>query len=329
MANGVSSHVVSLGDGGSITLGFNTPIANGPGSDFAVFENGFLTGPSGSGLAYLELAVVNVSSDGVHFFRFPDVSETQTSTQVGGFDSLDATNLHDLAGKYIAGYGTGFDLSELAGVSPYLNINDVTEVRITDVVGSIDPRYGTRDSLGNLINDPFPTPFASGGFDLNGVGVIHMASVPEPSVSSWASRPSGSPGSRRAAPAFDRRPETRRRRPGQSKGIPVCLEISRRSSTTARTRGTPETRRMASASRSGSPGIRGPGVPGAGRRRKDADPFVDLTLELIWIDESIDPERAEEVADPAADAPLGDLLPQRERGHERPPVRPAQQQERM
>ena len=40
--------------------------------------------------------------------------------------------------------------------------NNVTEVRITDVVGSIDPWYGTRDSLGNLINDPFKTPFASG-----------------------------------------------------------------------------------------------------------------------------------------------------------------------
>lgn len=177
MANNDTSKVVSLGDGGTITLGFNTPIANGPGADFAVFENGFLSGSSG--LAYLELATVAVSSDGVHFFTFPDVSETQTTTQVGPFGLLDATNLHDLAGKYIAGYGTGFDLSELAGVSPYLNVNDVTEVRITDVVGSINPAYGTSDSLGNLINDPFPTEFASGGFDLNGVGVINT--VPEPS----------------------------------------------------------------------------------------------------------------------------------------------------
>ncbi len=176
-ADGVSSHVVSLGDGGSITLSFATPIANGAGADFAVFENGFLSG--GAGLAYLELAFVDVSSDGVHFFRFPSVSQTQTTTQVGAFGLLDASNLHDLAGKYIAGYGTGFDLSELAGVSSYLNINDVTEVRITDVVGSINPLYGTRDSLGNLINDPWTTPFASGGFDLNGIGVINT--VPEPS----------------------------------------------------------------------------------------------------------------------------------------------------
>ena len=179
MASASGGKVVSLGDGGSITLGFATPIADGPGADFAVFENGFLAGSSG--LAYLELATVEVSSDGVHFFRFPDVSQTQATSQVGPFGLLDSTDLHDLAGKYVAGYGTGFDLSELAGVSPDLNVNDVTEVRITDVVGSIDPRYGTRDSLGNLINDPFPTEFASGGFDLNGVGVINMAAVPEPS----------------------------------------------------------------------------------------------------------------------------------------------------
>src|SRR5690606_30680570 len=31
----------------------------------------------------------------------------------------------------------------------------------------------TTDSFGNKINDLFPTPFNSGGFDLNAVGVIH------------------------------------------------------------------------------------------------------------------------------------------------------------
>jgi hypothetical protein len=172
--------LVSLGDGGSITLGFSTPIANGAGADLGVFENGFASG--GAGLAFLELATVSVSSDGVHFFEFPAVSLTQTGTQVGGSGLLDASNLYDLAGKYTTGFGTPFDLSELAGVSPFLNVNDVTEVRITDVVGSINPLYGTRDSLGNLINDPFTTPFASSGFDLTGVGVLNMTTaVPEPS----------------------------------------------------------------------------------------------------------------------------------------------------
>jgi hypothetical protein len=42
------------------------------------------------------------------------------------------------------------------------------------VVGSLDDRYATYDVLGNKINDPFPTPFASGGFDLDAVGVINQ-----------------------------------------------------------------------------------------------------------------------------------------------------------
>lgn len=179
-----TSGVLSLGDGGSITLGFDRAIANGAGADFAVFENGFLIG--GAGMAFLELAFVDVSSDGVHFFRFPSISLTPTDTQVGGFGALDASNLYNLAGKYISGYGTGFNLDGLVGVSPLLDVDEVKYVRITDVVGSIDPRYGRRDSLGNLINDPFRTPFASSGFDLTGVGVVNMATLdlpaaPEPS----------------------------------------------------------------------------------------------------------------------------------------------------
>jgi hypothetical protein len=167
--------VVSLGDGGQITLGFAQPIRDGAGPDFAVFENGFASG----GLAFLELGFVEVSSDGTNFFRFPAISDTQTSTQVASFGLLDATNLNNLAGKYIAGFGTPFDLSELAGVSPLLDVNDVRFVRILDVVGSIDPLYATHDSIGNIVNDPWPTSSASSGFDLDAVGVINA--VPEPS----------------------------------------------------------------------------------------------------------------------------------------------------
>src|SRR5206468_2180876 len=50
----------------------------------------------------------------------------------------------------------------------------------------------------------------------------------------------------------------------QSKGIPAFFEISRNSSITGRISGTPFFRRSCSASRSGSPGISGPFVPGAG-----------------------------------------------------------------
>lgn len=159
-------HVVSLGDGGVAVLTFAQPIANGPGFDFAVFENSFSDN-------YLELAFVEVSSDGQNFYRFPSHSQTQTETQISGFGALDPTYINNLAGKYRGMFGTPFDLDDLPN-DPLLNKNKITHVRIIDVVGSIDPEYGTFDSYENIINDPFPTPFMSSGFDLDAVGVIHQ-----------------------------------------------------------------------------------------------------------------------------------------------------------
>jgi Secretion system C-terminal sorting domain len=163
-------YTVSLGDGGVATLSFNDPIYNGDGFDFAVFENGFMT--NDSNLAFLELAFVEVSSDGVRFVRFPAVSHVEDSVQTGSFSSTDGSLLYNLAGKYIAGYGTPFDLQELVD-SPGIDVNNIRYVRVVDVVGSIDPAYATHDSKGNIVNDPWPTPFASSGFDLDAVGVIN------------------------------------------------------------------------------------------------------------------------------------------------------------
>ena len=173
--------VVSLGDGGSITLGFSSPFGNGPGADLAVFENSFSD-------TFLELAFVEVSSDGVHFTRFPSVSLTPVPQ--GGddlsrddFSTIDPTNINNLAGKYRGGFGTPFDLSQLAGTAG-LDINHIVAVRIVDVVGSSDPRWATHDSLGNIVKDPFPTVFPSGGFDLDAVGAYYPVLVPEPSSAS-------------------------------------------------------------------------------------------------------------------------------------------------
>ena len=162
--------VVSLGDGGSATLTFENPITNGPGNDFAVFENGFESG----GAAYLELAFVEVSSDGISFFRFPAASLTDETVQTGSFALTDAKKINNLAGKYAANYGTPFDLEELKN-EPGLDINHVTHVRIVDAVGSVNSLYATYDSYGNKVNDPWPTNGAASGFDLDAVGVIHTA----------------------------------------------------------------------------------------------------------------------------------------------------------
>jgi hypothetical protein len=161
--------VVSLGDSGVAVVSFSEPLRNNPGSDFAVFENSF----DGE---YLELAFVEVSTDSIRWVRFPSWSGTQTNNQTGAFGTTDPTNLYNLAGKYKLFFGTPFDLDELADSSG-IDINNINYIRITDVVGSVDPLYGTCDSFGNLINAPWPTPFPQSGFDLDAVAVLDFGSV--------------------------------------------------------------------------------------------------------------------------------------------------------
>ncbi|MBC7693870.1 MAG: T9SS type A sorting domain-containing protein [Burkholderiales bacterium] len=161
--------VISLGDGGSAILRFATPVLDGTGPDFAVFENGFDN-------TFLELAFVEVSSDGVNFFKFPAISNTDTLIQTGSFGSTDAAKINNLAGKYRAQYGTPFDLSDIQN-NLLLDKQFITHVKVTDVVGCIQNQYCTRDANMNKINDPWPTSFGSGGFDLDAVGVIHQQPV--------------------------------------------------------------------------------------------------------------------------------------------------------
>ncbi len=169
-------YAVSLGDSGISVVTFTHPIYNGGGPDFAVFENGFLN-TSNDSQAFLELAFVEVSSDGVNYFRFPATSLTQFNTQLGNPDYVTASNLNNLAGKYIAMYGTPFDLDELSGI-PGLDVNNVTHVRLIDVVGDING-HSSHDSAGRVINDPYPTAFPSGGFDLDAVGLINEVGITE------------------------------------------------------------------------------------------------------------------------------------------------------
>ena len=154
-------HVTGLGDQGSITLGFPHPIADGPGPDFAVFENGFKD--YGGDYAFCELAFCEVSSDGTNFFRFPThclatepVDYWAEPTAYGGF-----------AGKHVLGVGTPFDLRLLAG-TPGLDVRRVTHVRLVDVRGD----GTTPDSYGNPIYDPTPA-WGPGDFDLDAIGVLN------------------------------------------------------------------------------------------------------------------------------------------------------------
>jgi hypothetical protein len=157
---------LSLGDSGYVLVFLNTPLFDGAGFDFAVFENSFSD-------QFLELAFVEVSSDGIHFARFPSVSYTQDTSQQGPFDNnMQASLLHNLAGKYRGMFGTPFNLEDLPDFS-WLKKDSISFIRIVDVVGSIQPSIASFDSQGHIINDPFPTPFPSCGFDLDGIGFIH------------------------------------------------------------------------------------------------------------------------------------------------------------
>ena len=165
---------------GYVTVTFEFPIMNGEGPDFAVFENAFGSG----GGVFAELAYVEVSTNGIDFARFPSIS--LTTGLVGGYGTIDGSNVYNLAGKHISGYGTPFNLNDLEGhelvLSGVVKLDEVWFVRIVDIPGSGD----FKDSLGNPIYDAWLT-FGTGGFDFTGLGVLHFNydwNVPEPATMS-------------------------------------------------------------------------------------------------------------------------------------------------
>lgn len=190
-ADGVAEEIVSLGRGGQITLTFGNGIGDRSGADFAVFENGVSDG-------FLELAWVEVSSDGTNFVRFPNYSDTPYF--IGAYGELWTRWVYGLASKYRLGYGTPFDLNELriaynaqlAGNTdfspafaaaltnnfPLLDLNHITHVRLVDIVGG----GNACDARGEIIYDPYATT-GSAGFDLDAVAVLNESFVP---YADWA-----------------------------------------------------------------------------------------------------------------------------------------------
>ena len=165
-------NVVSLGDGGEATYFFASGIPNGNGPDIAIFENAM---DMGGGQFFAELAFVEVSVDGIDYYRFPCQSLTQTNAQVNGFGGIMAYDVQGFAGIHPTQIGTLFDLEEIGGLNP---LDTVYYVRCVDVIGSVDSALGSYDSQGNLINDPYPTPYASSGFDLDAVAYVKDYSAP-------------------------------------------------------------------------------------------------------------------------------------------------------
>ena len=166
--------VVSLGNGGSLTLKWETPAGNGIGPDFAVFENGMSAGENS---VFAELAFVEVSSDGSHFERFSSVSKRTETVSSGG--QIEADSVFGLAGAKPLGYGTLFDLDELADREAVkdgrLDLNAVRYLRLIDIPGCAEGTDGYEaqfDSFENVIYDAFKT-VGSAGFDAACAAVLN------------------------------------------------------------------------------------------------------------------------------------------------------------
>ena len=179
---------------GSITVGFQATIVDGPGADFAVFENaGAFFNSHNVNFIFAELAFVEVSSNGIDFARFPAISlnveedanvpdpiHDQLHAPFGrAFAGINTTNIDNLAGVHPALTGTPFDLSDLTSdllvTQGTVDLMRIRHVRFVDIPGE----GSFADSLGNPILDAWKSE-ESGGFDLDAVGAIN--SVPESST---------------------------------------------------------------------------------------------------------------------------------------------------
>lgn len=161
-ALGTWDDALSLGNGGRITMVFAEPIADHAGPDLAVFENGFSE-------SFLELALIEVSSNGVDFARFPSLS-IQT-TPVEAYGTLDPSELLGVAGRFRAGFGQAFDLATLthtpAVQTGRVDLSAIRFVRVLDLIGD----GSVSDAFGNPIYDPTPT-FGPAGFDLEAIAAL-------------------------------------------------------------------------------------------------------------------------------------------------------------
>lgn len=213
--------IVSLGDlhmperaanvaPGSLTLTFDHPIYNGPGADFAAFENGFVSkystgNGSVAGQMFAEFGFVEVSTDGTNFARFPsqylnypDASfdgQENSRVRLNGADkplvgtaylTQDVSNVYNLVGKhanaYSASFGTPFNLDDLVDhplvLGGIVDLDAINYVKIVDIAG--DGRQ--LDSMDRPIFDAWVT-WGSGGLDFEALGVINQSVItPEPTL---------------------------------------------------------------------------------------------------------------------------------------------------
>lgn len=117
-----STHVVSLGRGGTITLELGADAIDGEGADLIVFENAFEAQPSG--LLFSERGVVEVSADGHDWVAFD--CDAETGSGCAGYGPVNAHPENDVCATCPGEAGGDvFDLTDVGIISARF-------VRITD-----------------------------------------------------------------------------------------------------------------------------------------------------------------------------------------------------
>lgn len=142
--------VVSLGVGGSIVLGFDVAITDGPGDDLTVFENPFVIAGRDQAV-WTELAEVSVSDDGVRWVSFAcDPRGSAPHTGCAGWNPVYSSGESGYCAldPRVSG-GDRFDLATIG-------VRRARFVRIRDLatMGAMPP---------------------ASGFDLDAVAVLHPA----------------------------------------------------------------------------------------------------------------------------------------------------------
>ena len=141
-----STHVASLGCGGSITLAFDGPaIVDGPGPDLVVFENAFVAGDQ----QFIEPGEVLVSEDGVDWYAFE--CDPKAAEGCAGVEPVLAADPVAAIDPARAG-GDAFDLQDLG-------LDAIRWVRIVDRTRE---HYGAETWCAG----------AAGGFDLDAVARV-------------------------------------------------------------------------------------------------------------------------------------------------------------
>ncbi len=147
-----STHVLSLGDGGTVTVVFrDNLVVDGPGDDLVVFENAFHSG-SENGPIFDELAFVEVSADGREYRRFPH--DAASKQGLAGQIPVLANSANGLDPLAPESGGDRFDIADLG-------LSFVRFLRLVDVDGQIA-------DLGDVT-----FPGTKGGFDLDAAGALN------------------------------------------------------------------------------------------------------------------------------------------------------------